>query len=95
MIEDAQQEKIDVIIASDSSRISRKYSDLSNILGKLRESNKVHIITVDNQINTILNDNIIMLNHHAYVHEHEAKAMSQLIKDGIRNKREKSIEEVR
>lgn len=36
-----------------------------------------------------------MLNHHAYVHEHEAKAMSQLIKDGIRNKREKSIEEVR
>ncbi|MEC0664826.1 recombinase family protein [Priestia flexa] len=75
MIEDAQQEKIDVIIASDPSRISRKYSDLSNILGKLCESNKVHIITVDNQINTILNDNdnIIMLNHHAYVHEHEAR----------------------
>lgn len=58
MIEDTQLGKIDVIIASDPARISRNREDLFNILAKLRKENKVHIITVDNQINTFLNSSI-------------------------------------
>lgn len=59
MIEDAQQGKIDVIIVSDPARISRNSDYLSNIFRKLREQNKVHFVTVDNQINTFLNNNIL------------------------------------
>lgn len=58
MIDDAQQGKIDVIITSDPARISRNRDYLFNVLGKLREQNNVHIITVDNQINTVLNGSI-------------------------------------
>lgn len=55
MIEDAQQGKIDVIIVSNPARISRNSdSSLFKILGKLREENKVHIFTVDKQVNTLL-----------------------------------------
>lgn len=59
MIEDAKQGKIDVIIVSDLARISRDPDYLSNIFSKLSEQNKVHIVTVDNQINTFLNNNIL------------------------------------
>lgn len=59
MVEDAKQGKIDVIIVSDPARISRNLDYLSNIFRKLREQNKVHIVTVDNQINTFLNNNIL------------------------------------
>lgn len=58
MIEDAKKGKIDVIIASDPARISRNREVLFNILAKLRKESKVHIITVDNQINTFLNSSI-------------------------------------
>lgn len=59
MIEDAQQGKINYIIASDPARISRNPDYLFNIVRQLREQNKVHIVTVDNQINTFLNKNIL------------------------------------
>lgn len=59
MLEDAEQEKFDVIVAIDPSRIL-KNSDLSSVIGKLREENKVHIITVDKRIDTILKDNITL-----------------------------------
>lgn len=59
MVEDAKQGKIDVIIVSDLARISRNPDNLTNIFRELREQNKVHIVTVGNQINTFLNDNIL------------------------------------
>ncbi|TXL65053.1 recombinase family protein [Cerasibacillus terrae] len=59
MIEDAQQEKFDVIVAIDPSRILRN-SDLSSVIGKLHEENKVHIITVDKRVDTLLKDDITL-----------------------------------
>ncbi|MCG7314475.1 recombinase family protein [Priestia flexa] len=57
MIEDAQQEKINVII-SDPSRISRNSDYLSNMIEKLHEEYKIRIITVDYGINTFLHNNL-------------------------------------
>lgn len=59
MLEDAEQEKFDVIVAIDPSRILRN-SDLSSVIGKLREENKVHIFTVDKRIDTIFKDDITL-----------------------------------
>ncbi|MFB4474260.1 recombinase family protein [Virgibacillus sp. SK37] len=89
MIEDAQKGKIDVIVAADTTRILRT-KEMANVLGKLYELNKVHLITVDNRINTFLNDDITVLNVYAYLNECEAKVMSQRIKDGKRFKKQKS-----
>ena len=58
MIEDAQQEKIDAIIVSDPSRISRNSDYLSFIIEKLREEYKIRIITVDYGVNTFLHNNL-------------------------------------
>lgn len=58
MIEDAQQEKINVIIVSDPSRISRNSNYLSNMVEKLREEYKIRIITVDYEINTFLHNSL-------------------------------------
>ena len=66
MIEDAQKGKLGVIVATNPSRILRN-NEISNVLGKLIESNKIHLITVDNRINTFLNDEITMLNVYAYI----------------------------
>jgi len=93
MIEDAQTGEIDVIVAADTTRILRT-NKIANVLGKLQES-KVHLITVDNKINTFLNNDITMLNLYAYINEYEAKAISQRIKHGRRLKKEKSIGEPR
>ena len=59
MIEAAQQRKIDVIIVSDPAWISRNSDILFKTLGKLREESKVYMITVDKQIKTFLNKNIL------------------------------------
>lgn len=90
MIEDAQQGKFDAIVTVDPSRILRN-TDLSNVIGKLRESNKVHLITVDKRINTILNNDITILNNYAYINDCESKVMSQRIKDGIKPRRNKLL----
>ncbi|MEK4495998.1 recombinase family protein [Ureibacillus sp. FSL W8-0352] len=55
MIEDARQGKFDIIVATDPSRILRS-TELLSENGNLRNTNKVHIVTVDNRINTIQND---------------------------------------
>jgi DNA invertase Pin-like site-specific DNA recombinase len=59
MIEDAHQEKINVIIVSDPSRISRNSDYLSNIVEKLREEYKIRIITVDYGINAFLHNSLL------------------------------------
>lgn len=58
MIEDAQREKINVIIVSDPSRISRNSDYLSNVFEKLREEYKIRIITVYYGINTFLHNSL-------------------------------------
>lgn len=87
MIEDANKGKFGVIVTTDPSRILRN-NEISNVLGKLIKSNKMHLITLDNRINTVLNEDTTILNLYAYINEYEAKAKSQRIKHGKRlNKR--------
>ncbi|TVZ84731.1 resolvase-like protein [Aeribacillus composti] len=55
MIEDAHQGKFDIIIATEPSRLFRN-NELSSEIRNLCKMNKTHIVTVDNRINTIQND---------------------------------------
>jgi hypothetical protein len=56
MIEDARQGKFDIIVTTEPSRLLRSSTKLSTEIECLRKTNKIHIVTVDNQINTIHSD---------------------------------------
>lgn len=79
MIEDAHQGKFDIIVVTEPSRLLRS-SELSSEIKSLRKSNKVHIVTMDNRINTIHNDEKL-LSIYSLFYEQEAKVRSQRIKD--------------
>ncbi|NRG29755.1 recombinase family protein [Bacillus circulans] len=51
MIEDAQNNKFDVILSTDPSRLFRN-PEQSSKMKKLCELNEIHIITLDGSINT-------------------------------------------
>ncbi|MCU9601893.1 recombinase family protein [Pallidibacillus thermolactis] len=55
MIEDVRHGKFDIIVATDPSRLYRN-TELLMELEDLNKQNKIHIVTVDNQINTIHSD---------------------------------------
>lgn len=55
MIEDVRHGKFDIIVATDPSRLYRN-TELLMELENLNKQNKIHIVTVDNQINTIHSD---------------------------------------
>ena len=80
MIEDAHQGKFDIIVATKPSRLLRS-SELSSEIKNLRKSNKVHIVTVDNRINTIHYDEKL-LSIYSLFYEQETEMRSQRIKDG-------------
>jgi DNA invertase Pin-like site-specific DNA recombinase len=55
MIEDAHQGKFDIIVAINPSRLFRN-SELSSEIRNLCKMNKTNIVTVDNRINIIQNN---------------------------------------
>ncbi|HCX50663.1 MAG TPA: hypothetical protein DG757_16890 [Bacillus sp. (in: Bacteria)] len=55
LIEECGEDKFDVIVITDLSRISRT-TELSNELINLFKTGKVNIVTTDNTINTFRND---------------------------------------
>ncbi|MCP9021395.1 MULTISPECIES: recombinase family protein [Bacillus] len=52
MIEDSQDKKFDFILAKELSRLARN-GELSYKIKKLCENQGIHIITLDNAINTL------------------------------------------
>jgi site-specific DNA recombinase len=52
MIEDAQVKKFDIILAKELSRLARN-GELSYKIKNLCENQGIHIITLDNAINTL------------------------------------------
>ncbi|MEW8985095.1 MAG: recombinase family protein [Bacillus anthracis] len=88
MIEDAQNNKFDVILSTDPSRLFRN-PEQSSKMKKLCELNEIHIITLDGSINT-QQRNVDLISLYAWIIEHETQIMSQRIKFG---KKKRILEE--
>lgn len=82
MIEDAQLGKFNIILASDASRLFRN-NELSYQLKKLCKEQKVHIITLDNSIDTI-NGDYEIIGLFSWLYEMESQKLSNRIKAGKR-----------
>lgn len=80
MIEDAQNNKFDVVLSTDPSRLFRN-PELSSKMKKLFELNEIHIITLDGSINT-LEGNVDLISLYAWIIEHETQILNQRIKYG-------------
>lgn len=78
MIEDVQNNKFDVILSTDPSRLFRN-PEQSSKMKKLCELNEIHIITLDGSINT-QQRNVDLISLYAWIIEHETQIMSQRIK---------------
>ncbi|MGG2093985.1 recombinase family protein [Bacillus sp. S13(2024)] len=79
LIGDAKAKKFDVILAKELSRLARN-GELSYQIKNIAEQNRVHIITLDNAINT-LEGNSHMFGLYAWVYEQEAQNTSNRVKD--------------
>lgn len=88
MIEDAQNNKFDVILSTDPSRLFRN-PEQSSKMKKFCELNEIHIITLDGSINT-QQRNVDLISIYAWIIEHETQIMSQRIKYG---KKKRILEE--
>lgn len=55
MLNDAQEKKFDIIMAKELSRLARN-SELAHKTKRIAEENNIHILTLDNAINTIKGD---------------------------------------
>lgn len=88
MIEDAQNNKFDVILSTDPSRLFRN-PEQSSKMKKLCELNEIHIITLDGSINN-QQRNVDLISLYAWIIEHETQIMSQRIKFG---KKKRILEE--
>lgn len=80
MYEDAQQGKYDIIVATKPSRLFRS-AELASKVNNLLQTSKVHIVTTDNKINTIENDDKL-LSIYSFLCVQEFEMMSKRIKAG-------------
>ncbi|KAB7672546.1 recombinase family protein [Bacillus sp. B1-b2] len=80
MVEDAQNNKFDVILSTDASRLLR-IPELSSKMKKLCKMKKIHIMTLDRSINT-LQGNVDVISLYAWIIEQESTKQSQRIKFG-------------
>lgn len=80
LLEECKEDKFDVIVITDLSRISRT-TELSNELINLFKMGKVHIVTTDNIINTY-RDDIAKLTIHSKICASIFESMSRRIKAG-------------
>lgn len=89
MIKDAEDKKFDVILAKELSRLARN-GELSYKIKNLCESQGIHIITLDNAINT-LTGNTNMFGLYAWMYEQESQNTSNRVKATLRSRAQKGI----
>ena len=84
LIEDAKQKKFDIILAKELSRLARN-GGLSYQIRDIAERHRVDIITLDNAINTLENNNQ-MFGLYAWMYEQESQRTSDRVKAALRNR---------
>ncbi len=89
MIQDAQENKFDIILAKELSRLARN-GELSYKIKNLCENQGVHIITLDNAINT-LTGNTNMFGLYAWMYEQESQNTSNRVKETLRTRAKKGL----
>ena len=89
LIEDAQQKKFDIILAKELSRLARN-GGLSYSIRDVAERNHIHIITLDNAINTLEGNNA-MFGLYAWIYEQESQRTSERIKAALRTRAQKGL----
>ncbi len=89
MISDAKNRNFDIILAKELSRIARN-GKLSYEIKTLAENNNIHIITLDNAINTI-EGNTHMFGMYAWMYEQESQRISDRVKYALKSRAEKGI----
>lgn len=84
MLQDAKEKKFDIILAKELSRLARN-GGLSYKIRDLAIQNGIHIITLDNAINT-LTGNMQMFGIFASIYENESQNTSRRVKDTLDNR---------
>lgn len=84
LINDIKSRKFDVILAKELSRLDRN-GQLSHELKNLADSNNVHIITLDNAIDTTTGHRD-MFGLYAWMYEQESERISQRVKRSFESK---------
>ncbi|WP_206154970.1 recombinase family protein [Clostridium muellerianum] len=84
LIEDAKSKKFDVILAKELSRLARS-GQLSYQIRDIAENNNIHIITLDNAINT-MEGNANMFGMYAWLYEQESQRISIRMKSALKTK---------
>ncbi|MEN0648143.1 recombinase family protein [Caldifermentibacillus hisashii] len=84
LIEDAQNKEFDIILAKELSRLARN-GELSYKIKNLCENQGIHIITLDNAINT-LTGNTHMLGLYAWMYEQESQNTSNRVKETLKTR---------
>lgn len=82
MLEDAKENKFDIILAKELSRLVRNIG-LSEDFKRVVMNNKIHVWTLDGAINT-LEDDISKYGLYAWLYEEESRRTSNRIKDHMR-----------
>lgn len=89
MIQDAEEKKFDVILAKELSRLARN-GELSYKIKNLCEHQGIHIITLDNAINTLVG-NTNMFGLYAWMYEQESQNTSNRVKETLRTRAKKGL----
>ena len=89
LIKDAEDRKINVLVAKELSRLARNV-ELSHKIKRIAETNNVHIVTLDGAINTI-EGNGNMFGLYAWIYEQEAQRTSERIKVALRSRAEQGL----
>ncbi|MEH6957260.1 recombinase family protein [Neobacillus drentensis] len=89
LIADAEHRKFDVILAKELSRLARNGA-LSYKIRDLAERNGIHIITLDNAINS-LEGNIHMFGLYAWVYETESQRTGERIKSALKTRSRQGV----
>jgi len=89
LIADAKAKKFNVILAKELSRLARN-GRLSYEIRDIAEQHKVHIITLDNAINT-LEGNGQMFGIYAWMYEQESQRTSERVKAALKSRAQRGL----
>jgi site-specific DNA recombinase len=89
LIAEAKAKKFDVILAKELSRLARN-GRLSYEIKDIAEKHRVHIITLDNAINT-LEGNGQMFGIYAWMYEQESQRTSERVKAALKSRAQKGL----
>ncbi|MEH7237899.1 recombinase family protein [Bacillus sp. JJ1562] len=89
MIDDAKEKKFDIILAKELSRLARN-GTLSYKIRDLCNDEGIHIITLDNAINTLKGETHLF-GLYAWLYEQESQNTSNRVKDTLRTRAKKGL----